>query len=474
MKKFFFIISLIVSTVAYGQALSINEIMSNPVGDDGGREWIELYNNGSSSVDLLAITISIKGANAVGVTLVTGATMLSPNEYAIISSTVTGASKFLQDYPTYTGPLLKSSISLVNTGVTSIEIKLKGESSDIISSYTAAKEGLTLSKIEGVFVSGNASPGAENQAVVEDSNVEATTATSNTNTTQSSVIQASLPTADIILYMPADKIVVAGAESPFSIFGLTHSGREIENPKYVWAYGDGGQSTGSSTVYRYAYPGTYIAQVEGSNGYFIGVGRMNVRVVAPDIFIKSVHTGKYGTCIDIENSNTYDLDFSQWKLTIDGVAFPFPKNTLIAGNSITHFSGLAMGFASTTIATSSSVKIVFPNLEEVTRYNPQQELSQATSSLLLEKRASSTETTFTTLTKLPSVLQLPQPLSLKVQPHNIQTLATLSKNKLSGLVLGVATSTQGDSTTKGTISFQKEKPKDTRIVAFFKSFFNKK
>lgn len=453
MKKLFLILWLLVSGLSYSHALIINEIMSNPIGDDGGREWIEVYNNSSSTIDLSGLTISIKGAAFTAVTSVSGSSILSPDGYAIIGSVVAGVTKFLQDYPSYSGLLFRGSMSLVNTGVTSLEIKLGGQSMDTLSSYTAAKEGLTLSRINGSFAIGNPTPGAENQPIAEDTSTQATS-TSNVTNTQATIAQASAPIADIVLYMPTEKVTVAGAESTFSIFGLTRGGKAIDNLSYTWAYGDGGQSTGSTTLYRYAYPGKYIIQVEGTNGYIAGTGRMSVRVVAPDILIKSISTGKYGAYIDIENPNTYDLDFSQWRLTIDGASFPFPKNTLIAGNSVTHLSGLAMGFASTTISSNTIIKILFPNQEEVTRYSSPRELFpvltflQATSTVIV---------------------------SSTTQPITVKTTVGIIKSKPIARVLGVSTSTlKNGSVSKGVILPQKGNQKDTRIVAFFKSLFSRK
>ena len=136
-----FISLVLLSAFFQAHALTINEVMSNPVGDDGGREWIELYNETDTDVDVSSLSISIKGGTFIAVTPVSGGVTVLARGYAIIGSTVSGVNKFSLDYPGYNSPLFKSAISLVNTGVTSIEIKLQGISADILTSYTAAKEG---------------------------------------------------------------------------------------------------------------------------------------------------------------------------------------------------------------------------------------------------------------------------------------------------------------------------------------------
>ncbi len=391
MKKFVIIFLLSLSSSMYAYALSINEIMSNPVGDDNGREWVEGYNDSEESVDVSSLTISIKGGSFVGVTPVSGGVIISPHGYAIIGSTVSGSTRFTDDYPNYNGVLVKSSMSLVNTGSTSIAIKVGGILTDSLSSYTAAKEGKTYSRINGVFVEGEPTPGEENKNTSSSGDATTTPPSSQTTVGQSS------PSTDIVLYLPNERLVVAGAPTVFSVSSLTHSGSSISGMTYTWSFGDGGERTGSTTLYRYFYPGRYIAQVEGTNGLIAGTGRILVRVVKPEISLSSINSGKYGQYLDITNPNHYDLDVSGWRISIDGVTFPFPKNTLLQ-EGITHIPGLTMGFASTTISSSTVLKLLFPNMEEVVKVYQGGEHDEivstastsATSSPLEKKRAVST------------------------------------------------------------------------------------
>lgn len=416
--------------IANVHALVVNEVMSNPAGDDSGREWVELYNETDAPIDLTGMTVSIKGGSFISTTLVGGGNILPAGGYAIIGSTVSGATKFLQDYPAFTGPLLRSSISLVNTGATSIDIKV-GTVTTGITSYVAAKENHTLSFIGGTYVTGIPTPGAQNAAA--ESDIENTSTTATTTATQVTLPQMSPPTADIVLYMPEEKVAVAGAESEFSVFALTRAGKNIDNLVYSWTFGDGGQAVGSSTKYRYAYTGRYVAYAEALNGSVYGTGRMSVRVVSPDISIAKVGTGKYGAYVDITNPNPYELNLSQWVLSIDGARFPFPKNTVLLPGNTTRFSGVAMGFASTTLSTSTLVRITFPNLEEVVRYSSMQEEGN---------------TATTTVATIP-----------KAAPRKV------ASNTPKPQVLGASS----PSSTKQTST--SSKTKDTRIVAWFKRVF---
>lgn len=421
-------LSVFLAGIVQAQALVISEIMSNPMGDDSGREWVEIFNDTAEDIDLSAMTVSIKGGSFVSITPLQGGMMLPGGGYAIIGSTVSGATRFLLDYPAYAGPLFRASMSLVNTGTTSIDIKLNGVVAASLPAYAAAKEGATLSYIAGGYVAGAPTPGASNQAMEPVAGTNATT-----TETQATLPQMSPPSPDIVIYMPEEKIAIAGAETEFSVFSMNRAGKPLTDLQYIWAFGDGGQGVGSTTRYRYVYNGRYIAQVEATSQTVAGKGRMMVRVVPPDIAIVSFGSGKYGSYIEINNPNPYDLDLSQWALTIDGASFPFPRNTLLPANSTTRFSGLAMGFASTTLATSTAIKILFPNLEEVTRFLP----TQTENIVPLIKTVA---------------VQIPAKTYARMPPK----------------VLGVVTSTKAESTSASTSRTQS---KDKRIAAWIRSLF---
>lgn len=426
---------LIIRSIADAHALVIHEVMSNPVGDDSGREWVEVYNNEEIDVDISSLTISIKGGTPVVVTPLSGGTIVPRGGYAIIASTVSGSTKFLQDYGNYSGLLFKSSLSLVNTGVTSIDIRLGGQVVNAIASYTAAKEGSTLSLVNGSFVQTTPTPGSANTSDTSVSQDEF--AATSTPTSQVTVSKQVPPAPDIIIHVPFEKIAVAGAPARFSAYGTRRDDTPVNDLRFSWAFGDGGEATGSSTLYRYAYPGRYIAHVEARNNTVYGEGVERVHVVSPELTIASVGSGKYGTYVDIQNGGMYDLNISDWRLLFDGVPYVFPRNTIIAGHSTTRLSGLAMGFASTTVKEGGEVALVFPNQERIAQFIHTTQLPQVLG-------------TSTTAVVIQPVKPRHPVLPKKIEPK----VATTS-----------ARATTAVHTTP--------KKKDTRIASFFKSLFGK-
>ena len=94
MRIFTTLLSIISSyTCAY--ALYISEIMYDPSGADIGREWVEVYNDTSSSIVLSSWKFLESGTNH-GITIYQGGDSIPASGYAVIAD---NAVKFLADFP---------------------------------------------------------------------------------------------------------------------------------------------------------------------------------------------------------------------------------------------------------------------------------------------------------------------------------------------------------------------------------------
>lgn len=444
-----------ISSITYASALFISEIMYDPAGSDTGREWIEVFNDSASPIVFSEWKFFESGTNH-GVISYQGGDVISANGYAVIADNPV---RFLADYPSYQGPLYDSAFSLINTGEV---LSIKDGSGTVVDSLTydtslgGSNDGTTLSKMSGAWLKGEATPGIANKVATILENGGGTGTIATTTETQGTIAQMAPPSADIVLYLPKEKLVIAGADTEFTAYSMTRAGKLIENVRYTWAFGDGGQRTGTSTLYRYVYPGRYLLYLMGTNGAIAGDARMLVRVVAPDLTISSVGTGKYGVYVDVINPNMYDLDVSGWNLVIEGMKYPFPQNTIMLAQGSTRFSGVAMGFASTTISSSTEVAIIFPNFEEVTRY----ERPNSVNIFTVMNISSTTPTVLgvatTTLPKA-SIVKKFSVIKKVVATTSMQVPAKIATTT----AISVATST------KPLIQ------KDTRIVEFFRSLFSR-
>lgn len=156
-SSLFFLILL--SNIALADML-INEIMYDAIGSDDDHEWIEIFNNGTSAVDLTGWKFFEDGTNH-NLYLKQGNSTIQTNGYAIIAENWT---MFLMDY-SYNGTLFDSSFSLSNSGESLV---LKNSSSNVIenitysSNYGGSGNGYSIGKISNNFTEMIPSPGSAN------------------------------------------------------------------------------------------------------------------------------------------------------------------------------------------------------------------------------------------------------------------------------------------------------------------------
>ncbi|MEK6938942.1 MAG: lamin tail domain-containing protein [Nanoarchaeota archaeon] len=123
----------------YAEVL-ISEVMYNPNGSEAGREWIEIYNEGDTSVDPKNLIFFESEGNHT-LTLINGS-LINPREYAIIASNDT---LFIQDHPTYNKTLIYADFnSLSNSGEYLALFDLFGQKIDEVNYSSGSKDGFSI------------------------------------------------------------------------------------------------------------------------------------------------------------------------------------------------------------------------------------------------------------------------------------------------------------------------------------------
>lgn len=145
-----------VPSVAWA-TVTITEVMYNPAGSDAGREWIELYNNGSESVEITSGQKGWKvsdGSNHI----LANAYTVPPGGFVIIA---TNPTTFRAQYGSALS-VVKSALSLNNTSGTLSLLDEKGEVVDTVS-YTkdlgGFEDGMSLHRVGSTFAHGAPNPG---------------------------------------------------------------------------------------------------------------------------------------------------------------------------------------------------------------------------------------------------------------------------------------------------------------------------
>ncbi len=354
--------------------VSINEIMYDVSGTDTDREWIEVYNNGDTEVDLSKYKFFESSANHA-LSLFSGDALLPPGGYAVIASNPT---KFKTDWPAFSGSLFDSSFSLSNEGE---YLAMKNENLEIVDEVTydtsvgGAGDGNALSKSSTQWVSLAASPGKENTTNSADVNQDTEEVNSvSTNSSGSSTQNTSLSTKNIYLEVSVGNPVLVDVPVDFKASAFGVNDEKLVYGKFVWNFGDGLSQTqylyDANTLYHtYLYEGTYTVTVEYFAGEYLPKANAQKRftvnaTLAPISITKTGNQEDF--FIEISNTSINDIDISKWSIRSGQQIFYIPQNTILAKKQKIIFSPKVTGFL---YQDNAIVSILNQNTNEVFTYS---------------------------------------------------------------------------------------------------------
>lgn len=323
--SFLVIIVFFVFAQEISAGLEITEVMYDPEGSDVNREWVKIYNNGNEEIKIISGKSDSSwriGDGESGETLhyISEDLNIKAGEYAVISK---NKETFLSEYPSFSGGVASSSISLVNTfGVVKILDGANPRNVMALKEYSAEN----VPNIE-----------ENNQENIEgEDDSSGSTSAKSTSSTKKKYPKILEIKTQIIL----PKVIVAGI--PFEVKSLTTTNRDqiFSIGKFVWNFGDGvsKESKNAETFkYIYDYPGEYLMTLSFFDKYFSlkpdpeATDRIIIKVIAPEIFITSVGDNN-DPFVEIENKSKSEIDMSDWNLKGINNSFIFPRGMIILPN----------------------------------------------------------------------------------------------------------------------------------------------
>ncbi len=327
----------------------ITEIMYDLEGTDTNREWIEVKNTGTDAADLSKWFFF--SDNTKHTLAAQGSASVPPGGYAIIAQS---ASHFRTDWPNFAGLLFDSSW----TGFSNEEgetIGLKDTNLALVSSVTftntlgASGDGNSLQKLNSSWVAGMPTPGADNQGGSEVGDENNETATSGgTTTKKKKEIEIPKIITDIII-----KNQTVFAKIPLEIDSVTrgYEGETLRMGRFAWNFGDGTIKTEAEHnlfEHVYEYPGEYVVTLSyyraWTGNIIEATDRITVKVIPLGIAISAIGTD-IDPYVEIENTSTFEVDFSRWILQGIANSFTVPEGTIILPNQKLRFSGKATGLS---------------------------------------------------------------------------------------------------------------------------------
>lgn len=360
-------------------SLEITEIMYSPE-SGADYEWVEIYNNGTTSIDLTKYRFFHGETNSGPLTLKNGEnTILSPSNYAIIAKSFTDYS-----WIDFSGMIFSSSILSLPDSGDNTYIAISDPDKNIIDYilYDISLGGSkisksSLSKINSEWQSGVPTPGKTNKSVnnTNQNNTEqeeiANTNYSNPVNKNSETTKKETEILKITTKILSPKIVVAGIPFSFSSLTTTNRGNTYAVGRFVWNFGDGRVSevkVPGPFEYTYEYPGEYSMTLSYFDNNFTkqpdATNRIIIKVIPAEIFINSVGDN-INPFIELENKSNYEITLSNWIITAGSHYFVIPEGTTLLPGKKIKLSPKITGFTGDDI---KSVSIMNTNKELIATY----------------------------------------------------------------------------------------------------------
>lgn len=353
----------------------INEVKISPTED----RFVELYNNGSSSVDLTDWYIQRKTSSGadfgslVSKTYFNGKSIGARGYFVISRGDITNTDMV---FPSLT--LTESNtIQLKNSSQNIVDKVGWGDVDDCGDVCVPnPTEGKSIQRTSGgSWTLSSSTAGSSNTSsssssdTSEDSSLEEDNSDSTVLST--SVKKEEIGILKITTKIISPKVVVAGI--PFTLDSLTttNEGKTYIAGKFIWNFGDGNNiqvNRAEPFDYTYDYEGEYVLSLYYFDNSFTeipdAINKIVIKVIPSDIFISSV--GSYiDPYIELENKSSYDMDISSWIINGVNRSFIIPKGTIISKSNKIKLSPRITGFNGEDI---KYVNITNPDREVVATY----------------------------------------------------------------------------------------------------------
>lgn len=350
-----------------------NEIMYDLTGTDTGREWVEIMNTGNAAATVATSTWKFFEANTNhSLSLFQGSLSIPSGGFAII---VDDPSKFLLDWPGFSGTIFDSSFSLSNTGET---IGLKSSTTTIVDQVTyasstgASGDGNSLQRVGSIWRALFPTPGLANpsgsgtgSSATSSSQTVSVSATTTDNATPSTENSVSISynnnsnwpiDPQIFSRIVGPTTAIAGADIILKGEAVGLENKPLENPRYVWNFGDGATKEGEAVFHAYNFPGDYVVILDVSSGKFNTSSRLRMKIIPADIVMSGIVSGPDGK-VELSNNSNQELDLSWWRLRSGNQFFTLPKNTKILAHGTLPLSSAVTGLN----LNPQDVALLYPN-----------------------------------------------------------------------------------------------------------------
>lgn len=338
----------------------INEVAWAGSASDANNEWVELWNDGTASIDLAGW--QLRAADGSPAIALTGT--IAPAGYFLLERTDDESAPGVRADVIYTGALSNEGekLELINAsgGVVSTA---DGSDGWAIGGDASTKQ--TLQSMNGSWGTADGTPRRPNASA--NSAPASNTAAKKTAPTGGRPVMTGrapepLPTPKhremVAIDIGADRAGTMGAALAFTAAVIDGDGSELHNGKVRWTFGDGGAGEGRSAAHTYVHPGTYVVTAHVTYEEFRRThedsARINVAITSPGVGIPEA-TPQF---ITLANYAEAEADLSGFTAMARGKSFTLPEGSYILPGASIRIPAAISHLAP---ATANEVHLYFPS-----------------------------------------------------------------------------------------------------------------
>ena len=313
----------------------INEIAWMGTSVSANDEWIELYNNGNSPVDIAGWRIvATDGQPDFTITDSCANTSVAVGGYYLLERTDDDSVPGIAADCIYTG-------ALGNTGEHLQFLNAGGDVIDAVNATDGWPAGDNTTK-ETMQRSGNtwitvlATPKVANASTGSKTDPDSSSPPNTNNTSQAGGADAAYVQPENLPRIKADagedKRAAVGEQIQFrgNAWGLDDV--FLENARYAWNFGDGATYEGQNVGHEYMFPGTYTVRLVVSSGKYSAFDDVRVTIGKNMVTISESMPGANGW-IEFQNSGDASIHMGGWIIETSATRFIVPLGTTMAPQS---------------------------------------------------------------------------------------------------------------------------------------------
>lgn len=317
----------------------INEVAWMGSSDNANAEWVELYNDSDSEINLTGWTLAIGDTSVISLK-----NSIAAQGYFLMERTSDNSVPGVPMDMFYAGALSNDGKNLILKDSSGTVVQDLGISGKWPAGNNTTKQ--TMQWNGSAWITAEATPKAANALVDSDGGTgddddgdtdggATTTATTTPPTSGGGSYSCHTSQSDLsqaVERAPAvgagrARLAAVGADISFKAY------KDIVGTcpgTYTWSFGDGTTATGEKVSHHYDFAGQYqvVLNVSFCNGQ--SVARTVAKIVEPQLAISNVEVDS--GFIEIENKGEEEINLGQWKLMSSGSTFAFPDDTIISAS----------------------------------------------------------------------------------------------------------------------------------------------